>query len=514
LNTKYETIWRKYAFPKNEAEFANEEDIKQYYPRFKPNIKGNIAGGLPVFVCNDGTSYVNTETEHSIIFGGTGSGKSRRLIAPLICQLAEAGDGGSMIITDVKGEFSTGSLSGKVNGCLDKNGYTRYFLDFRNMQSDSINILDYPYQLYRAGKEDLAGMEIDSIISTLASGYSDARDPFWHESASSFIKGLILLAFRLCPADAINMSTILSFCTYKGSEALETALSHLSNIKGNSTLTMLESVLSNPENTRRCVLSSSGQLIRSFTNNNKLCQMLSQSSFNLEDLLKPKVALFIILPDETSSYDNIAGLLIKQITSFLVESAYKTKNGMLEHRINFILDEFCNLLEPGNNTAQFGRALSAFRSRNIRYFLVAQGLNQLKHVYGSDADIILANTKNLYYLQSTDFTLLNHLSDTSGLTFDNIKEVPKPLLSVNDLQGLRKTRDATEVYIKTGDLQIVTNFPDIDSIEWLQQYSKARNDLPVYRQKPVNTWGPADLLKLLKKRTDKELSNLLNEYFG
>ena len=85
------------------------------------------------------------------VIGETGSGKSRKLIAPLICNLAKAEE--SMIIFDIKGEFSTGILSSYVRGILHNNGYNCVFLDFRNLESDGYDLLAYPTKLYREGKK-------------------------------------------------------------------------------------------------------------------------------------------------------------------------------------------------------------------------------------------------------------------------------------------------------------------------------------------------------------------------
>ena len=62
--------------------------------------------------------------------------------------------------------------------------------------------------------------------------------------------------------------------------------------------------------------------------------MLSHSTFTLDDLIKPKTALFLVTDDTTSTANPILGMIISQIQSYLIGNAYRSKNGRLESRMN------------------------------------------------------------------------------------------------------------------------------------------------------------------------------------
>lgn len=97
----------------------------------------NCAAGIPLLV--DGNEAIlNDMTENTIIFGETGSKKTRCVVRPLIYSLT--GKGESMFITDPKGELATDQ---KIRGYLDERGYQTAFLDFRNFNGDSCNIFDH-----------------------------------------------------------------------------------------------------------------------------------------------------------------------------------------------------------------------------------------------------------------------------------------------------------------------------------------------------------------------------------
>ncbi len=72
--------------------------------------------------------------------------------------------------------------------------------------------------------------------------------------------------------------------------------------------------------------------------------MTKESDFKLEDLGREKIALFIILPDEKTTYYSLASLLVSQLYEQLVKVA-DNRGGRLERRVNFILDEFGNFTQ-------------------------------------------------------------------------------------------------------------------------------------------------------------------------
>ena len=90
----------------------------------------------------------------------------------------------------------------------------------------------------------------------------------------------------------------------------------------------------------------------------------------------------------------------------MISVAQEKANGQLPVRVNFILDEFCNLPAIPDMPAM----ISAARSRNMRFFLVAQSKHQLLRKYGEDADTIKGNCDNWVFLTSKELDLLEEIS--------------------------------------------------------------------------------------------------------
>ena len=449
----YKADWSPYAFPEDESHLASDEELVEKYGTQTLAI-GVLLAAAGVPILSDGTKVTSdTDNTMNIIFGATGSKKTRVLAAPYICLCAQAGE--SMIIPDIKGELSNGVLSGYIRGVLDANGYRIRVLNFRDFDGDGINILLEPYRLYRGGNRDEAMSEINRIISALSRIYHGSHaDPFWEKTAAQYLMGVTVLLFELCDdPEKINM---LSLASYTNEDSCADMKRIVETIHyDNNIMTMLKSVVSEPEKTRMSTLATVNSFFSDFIINEKLLKMLSINTFQLEELYKEKTALFIIMPDETDAFKGITGLILAQISSFLVRAAYQY-GGSLSKRVNYICDEFCQYFIPN-----MANNISAHRSRNIRWTIVCQSKKQLESAYGQDAAAILANCANTFFLSSPDTDLLEELSQRAGLTNQTPDGKPQRWISVASLRNMKKGWDYTDVYFASGAFVCVTKLPDI-----------------------------------------------------
>lgn len=468
-NYNYEADWRQYAFPEQECRFATEKEIAERYTSINLT-KTAEASGMPII--SDGTHAVaNTENEHTIIFGGTASKKTRTLLIPTILNLARAGE--SMIIVDIKGELSNGTTFPEIRGTLEANGYDCRFINFRTMDGDGFNILQEPARVYRNGDKDEGSTMVNDINANLGAIYAkSSADPFWLKTAVPWLNGIDRLLFEMCEDDRqINLA---SLSNYMDDDSCDNIRRITGLIESNhNTLTMLRNVLAEPERTRMSTLATANSMIADFANSDKLLKMLSTSTFDIHDVHRRRTALFIIVPDEVDTYAGIVGIILKQIAATLVRDAY-VMGGALDRRVNFICDEFCNYFIPG-----MSRSISAHRSRNIRWYLVCQSMKQLKTCYPEDADTILANCTNIYFLSSPEIELLEYLSKRSGTTTISENGSPQPLISVSDLMCLKKGWTYTDVYFTSGNLHYVSQLPDVSLYHASKKY-RTPIPMPVY----------------------------------
>lgn len=105
--------------------------------------------------------------------------------------------------------------------------------------------------------------------------------------------------------------------------------------------------------------------------------MLSDSSFEIENIGKKPTLVYVVYPDEKNSLNFLVNLFFTQCYETLVSYAHGCSGDKLPVRVNFIIDEFSNLTKIDN----FSNRISEARSKNIRYFLFLQSYGQLKQKY-------------------------------------------------------------------------------------------------------------------------------------
>lgn len=468
----YESDWKPYVFPDSESEFASTQEIKRRFRRLNLSRCKGERGGIPL-ACDGRTAYVNDGVEHTIIFGESGSGKSFSLIKPLIPILANEQ---SMFVTDIKGELSSDP---RIRGYLEHVGCKCVYLDFREFNKDSYNLLEYPFELYRTGKRDKAMAMVTAFIQTLSDPFAESHaDPYWHLSAEEFLLPVIELIFDICSTREdyykyVNMLTVASFCNEKGTDHLKYILDHYVDTPNNAT-EMLRGVLAAPDRTLSCIVSTVSSLLRDFIIQDSLLRMLSSSSFNVRNMYQEKTCVFIILPDENTSYSSTSALLIDYFYNQLIdEFSMKYQHSEPPHGVAFVMDEFCNL-----RVNSMESKISASRGRMMRWFIVCQSKAQLDSVYQKAAPTILGNCKNILFLQSSDPEMLKYISNMLGTTTVTYSGAPEPLMSAEKLKSLPRTPDYRQAIYMRDDLKYKVNLPGFDKYTYLDKYKLKRLVIP------------------------------------
>jgi type IV secretion system protein VirD4 len=423
----------------------------------------NYSGGGITLMSDGTTSYVDDSDTHTIIFGSTGSRKSRvgAMVLPNI--LAMAGE--SFIVTDPKGE-----LYHKTSGLVAAKGYQTIVLNFRNLeQSDFWNPIALPYELYHSGKTEEAIALINDLITTLAAPQKTlTRDTYFIDLACSQALANMLFFIDTATPEEANLYSFANFfaatCTVDQTQKLADCVA-----EGSIASINYKSVLTNAsaDRTFANVASCVSLMLNPFIVRKSLSQILSRSSFDIGKIGSTKTAIYMIIPDEKNTLHFLATIFIKQIYEALVNQAQQQKDTKLPVRLNFILDEFCNI----PTIPEMSSMISAARSRNMRFFLMVQGMRQLEQKYGKgDAYTIRGNCDNWIFLTSREYSLLDELSKLCGdrfITQLDGSEKTRPLISISELQLLKKGREYSEALIFHGrNHPFVTELPDIDQYKF------------------------------------------------
>lgn len=418
------------------------------------------AGGVPLAVV-DGKAYFDAGDSHTITYGITGSKKTFSVAIPTCYLCSRSGE--SMFISDSKGDILFATADDLIN-----HGYKIVVFDLRDPEhSARWNPLDLPYRMHKSenqGDKDKAQKMLLNISEELSPVVG--KDPYWDLSCQRIIYGLCNVLFNTCTdPKKINFSSLYSL---KGSLMKHDA--DLSFYLDSEYCTPAEhdSLMvseGTSDITRRCILGMFDRALSPFTSMDMITWLTSASDFDFADLGKEKTALFVISPDENSSFDFLVSMMVDQCYQSLISLAQSSPDRRLGIRVNFILDEFGNL----PTIKDMNRMITASRSRNIRFLLLLQDRSQLEHRYGRDvASTIMSNCGNILYLNGRDLSLIQDLSMMAGTDPSG-----KAIVSTSRLQRLDKMKG--EVFILRDRM-----YPYISTLPFATDYSQFSRSEPEF----------------------------------
>ena len=304
---------------------------------------------------------------------------------------------------------------------------------------------------------------LNDFVQTLAAPqFATAKDIFWPEMASSFAIANLMLLMECAKKEEANVISLSRLCALD----LESKLTDLSEPMSEYSIAGMnyKNVFTGAEKTRQSIYITLFGMIRIFNTQKNLAAMLSGNTINLNRIGREKTALYIIVPDEKTTLHFLVTTFIKQAYEILIREAQKESDGTLPIRVNFVLDEFCNLPQIPDMPSM----ISAARSRNMRYFLVAQSKHQLVGRYKEDADTIKGNCDNWVFLTSKELDLLQEISSLCGeiVTANHEK---RPLISVSELQRFNKEKGEALI-IHSRQYPFISQLADIDMYESFKGY--------------------------------------------
>ena len=417
--------------------FATQAEIKRFLNHVDltaDEIPLNHGGAA--FISDTKEAYVDDGDYHTLILGSTGSMKTRLFIFPTVFTLGLAGE--NMVIADPKGE-----IYDRTSGFLKEKGYEVLALNLRDLDhSECWNPFAEGYRLFKSGRED-DGLRliIDFIDVLMEKPMKTCRDIYWPMSAKVFLQGIAEIILRGADNESeVNISSMLPFFGYvrrPGSQSSEGSplMEFIKQLPPSCSVRQhVEACIANGQNAMAGIMGQASGALNAFSMSKQLQRLCAKSTIDLHAFKDPsrKIAIYLIVPDEDTTYHFFVSSFVKQLYSTSVDDAYFCPGGSLPRRLNFILDEFANLPRiPGMSTM-----ITAARSRNIRFYLVIQSDNQLKDSYDTEAETIKTNCLNWVYLNTKEWPLIKQVQEMTGTS----KRSPtsKPLVSEFELTNLRK----------------------------------------------------------------------------
>lgn len=459
----------------NTTRFAEENEI------IEKLVSAEKGSGIPLYAKKK-TVYVDNMDNHSMIIGGTGCGKSRAVCKTLIKSIITNKE--SAVINDPKSELF------RTTANAAKQTHNIKVVNLRSPKlSDHWNPLYLIYQYYTSGQISKAQQAIDEFSIELMSKTANKNDRYWDMVASTYISKVIQLCLIFSKEPShFTLENILPLCNENAEDTIKRLMGCLPDLS-ETMKSGLNAVLDVcAERTKSCIYgvihTGSDGLIK----NESVLKLFNSNEIDFYDLAKKPTLIYIIYPDEKQSMNNIVNSFLTQAYTALLDICNENKEDKLPIRVNFVLDEFSNLA----TIEHFDNRISESRSKNIRYHLFCQSMNQLSEKYGDKiAETILSNCTNWICFSSKEIKFLDTISKLCGTVVDyNGRE--KPLISSSELQYLIKGNKEVEVLIlRQGVRPYVVTLPYYDYLFPSENHiavDKKHPDLSNHRKLTARDW--------------------------
>lgn len=314
--------------------------------------------------------------KHVIVYGATGSGKSRGFVKPLILkmvQLLKMGNKQSMIIVDPKAE-----LFEQYSEFLRKNGYTVRAFNLLDMEnSDGWNCIGET-----EGDVDMVQSVAEIIIRNTSEDGQKAD--FWDKAEQNLLIALILyvqslrnpVTNELLPLHERSLGTIYKILSTESAKSLDAKFKRLGkDHPAHGPYGIFKQAASNLWGN---VFIGLGSRMNVFQN--KLVDKITKyHEIDLELPGKEPCAYFCIISATDTAYEFLSSLFFSMLFKKLSDYArkYGDERGRLPVEVNFIMDEFCNV----GKLLDFKKTISVVRGYGINCQIIVQSIAQLSDRY-------------------------------------------------------------------------------------------------------------------------------------
>jgi len=437
--------------------------------------KNVLRTGGPVIYYENGTKYYDDSESHILVNGNTGCGKSGCVSSAYAINCLEAKE--NLICIDPKGDLYYRTCY------LAERSHRVICIDFRNprVSKDRWNPLLSPFEFYTSEdptNKDIASNQLRATASSLYPRDSNA-DPFWCDSAIESFLGFTYGLFEKGSREQININSVARMMEVSEQRTgMSFAAKEFSNSFPEDSIVRrhLAAYVSAPTETRASIHAVAANSMAVFSHSRGLMELLSHDTIGINslDVDEKPLAIYIIIPDESSSFDSLAGLLVSQLMQHFIRLAHDKYNGRLPSRINLILEELSSV---GKSISDLDKLMSAGRSRNIRIMMVLQnGSSQLVDVYGKSKASSINSCVGITFAFSTNsWETLEEYSKRCGERIVEVNGTParEPLITATQLAAMPV---GTPLVIIGNRYKYVTKLPFysemFDMSDWKQPISR------------------------------------------
>lgn len=367
---------------------------------------------------------VRTNKDHMILFGGTGSGKSARVI---MSALLDMSGNRSIVCIDPSGELAAvtapwrgkpKSQGGAGNRIVILNPFgvlTDYYEDLEGVGFNPLAALDPNSDDF----EEDAALLAEAMISVNA----DSKDPHWDESARALLTAIIMYVVLIASkhGDTPTMARVrqLLCMANEAPRPKSASLPYGTEGKGIPKLArvMMRSSRASLQNLaaqftawsgeKESIASTAMRQTKSF-DAPQISRNMAWNDFDFNDLKREPTTVYIVIPPHMMERHGKWLRLV--VTSALRASMRPREEG--EPSILYILDEIAAL----GHLKIIETVFTQVRKCGIQMLPVFQDMLQLKDIYKARAESFVANAGALMFFRPNDTTTAEWLSKRLGET--------------------------------------------------------------------------------------------------
>ena len=421
-------------------------------------------------------AMVDSDDIHCLMIGASGIGKTAFFLYPNLEYACASGM--SFLALDTKGDLARnyGAVATKYYG------YKVAVIDLRNpTRSDGFNLLtlintymdnvrENPDDLAsRAKAEKYAKILAKTIVNPDGDASNYGQNAFFYDSAEGLLTAVILMLAEYLPPtedDPQERRHIVS--VFKLVQDMLAPLPGSKNKNGfQAVMNMLPdthkarwfagAALNSAEQAMASVLSTVLSRLNAFLDSELEQVLCFDSAINAEAFASEKSAIFLVLPEEDSTKNFMAGLMIQNLSRELFSVADEN-GGKLKNRVVFYCDELGTM--PAFDILPL---FSAGRSRKLTLVPIIQALAQLEKNYGKEgAEIILDNCQDTIFggfapnSQTAEVlskalgsrtVMSGSISKSKNDPSESLQMMERPLMTPDELKSIPK---GSFVVMKTG----------------------------------------------------------------
>ena len=437
-----------------------------------PKVQGLILGSTQRGKQLD--ALVDCDDVHCLMIGASGVGKTAFFLYPNL-EFACA-SGMSYLALDTKGDLARnyGTIAKKCYG------YHVSVIDLRNpTRSDGSNLLtlinrymdiarEHPDNLAaRAKAEKYAKILAKTIVNPGGDEQDRGRNAFFYDAAEGLLTSVILLLAEYVPPDSaghekrhiVSVFKLVQELLAPSGQGKKTGFQILmDNLPSTHKARWFAgAALNTSEQGMASVMSTVLSRLNAFLDSELEQVLCFDSAIDAEHFAAEKSVIFLVLPEEDSTKNFMAGLMIQNLSRELFSVADE-HGGKLQNRVVFYCDEL-GTMPPFDILPLF----SAGRSRKLTLVPIIQSLAQLEKNYGKEgAEIIGDNCQDTIFggfapNSQTAETLSKALGSRTVLTgsvskgkdstSQSLQMAERALLSPDELKNLPK---GNFIVMKTG----------------------------------------------------------------